>query len=337
MRSICIIIFLSTLPGLTHAQDEWIQIGSFVEWPESLKESTSPQTQSDLAFQTIAHSEVVSEYAPAPLLPAGDGNTIVRPQYRQKYSTNAWQMLPDGLLYHSYVAGEKEPRFASQWLWEKDRGRVWEANVGGRWGLVRKGGYGPDADGFQFDVEGAALVRIDPENEQDLEAVDFRAGFYGSWKQGQWRYKLGYSHISSHVGDEFLLDNMGFNRRNYVRDSFLLGVTYDVYDDLQVYGEFSGAWNANGGAEFGELQFGAQWMPVEPVFLHGAPFAAVNAHLRQEYNFGGAINTMAGWQWRSPRSHNTFRFGLMHYNGPSMQWSFTDHESLTGLGIWYDY
>lgn len=256
----------------------------------------------------------------------------------QSNPTYGWELFPDSLLYHSYMAGEKEPRFASQWLWEKDRGRVWEAALGGRWGIFRKGTPGPYGEGFQFDVEGAGLVRIDPEQDSDLEAADFRAGFIGTWKRGQYRWKCGYYHLSSHVGDEFLDNNPGFDRRNYVRDALLFGVMYDVTPELTVYGEYAYAANANGGAEPGEIQLGVEYSALRPVWLKGAPFAAINGHLREEFDFSGSVNVLAGWQWIGPRSGHSFRFGVQHYNGPSMQYSFFDqYESLTGLGIWFDY
>jgi len=252
--------------------------------------------------------------------------------------TSTWQLLPDGLLFHSYLAGEKEPRFASQWMQDRDRGLVWEAVVGGRWGLVRKGGEGPDAEGFQFDVIGAAFVRIDPEEESDLEAADFNAGFIGTWHYGRWRYKLGYNHYSCHLGDEYVLKNLGVQRYNYVRDSILVGTMYDVTPALQVYGEVNAALGTGGGAEPFELQFGAQYSPALPTGARGAPFWAVNGHLREELDFGGNVTAQIGWAWRGGKSNRLFRVGAQHYNGSSMQWSLVGrYENMTGLGMWFDY
>ncbi|MCA9046595.1 MAG: DUF1207 domain-containing protein [Planctomycetaceae bacterium] len=250
-----------------------------------------------------------------------------------------WQLLPQGHLYGAYLAGEKESRMAAQWLWDRDRGLVWETALGGRWGIVRNGTYGSDnPQGFQLDMEGAGLARVDPEEKQDLEAVDFRAGIIGTWRDGPWRFKTGYYHLSSHAGDEFLLKNPGFVRINYVRDALLVGGMYDINPDLQVYAEMAVALNHNGGAEPFEFQFGAQYSPAISNGIHGAPFAAINGHLRQEFNFGGSVNIMAGWQWRGMRDTDLFRAGFQHYNGASMQWELFDrYESMTGMSIWYDY
>jgi hypothetical protein len=215
---------------------------------------------------------------------------------------------------------------------------VWEAIVGGRWGLFRHGTSGPDGQGFQFDVIGAAFVRIDPEQEDDLEAADFNAGFLGTWHYGKWRYKLGYNHYSSHLGDEFLIRNPGFHRRNYVRDSILFGVMYDITPKLQIYGESAYAVGVSDGAEPWEFQVGVQYAPAQATGIRGAPFMAVNGHLREEYDFGGSVNAQLGWAWRGGKSNRLFRIGAQHYNGPSMQWSFVNrYENMTGFGAWFDY
>src|SRR4051812_37189413 len=40
------------------------------------------------------------------------------------------QFLPDGLIYHSYLAGVKEPRFGSTWSSENDFGAMWDVALG---------------------------------------------------------------------------------------------------------------------------------------------------------------------------------------------------------------
>ena len=45
----------------------------------------------------------------------------------------------------------------------------------------------------------------------------------------------------------------------------------------------------------------------------GAPFAALNFHLREEFNFGGGVNVMAGWRWRGADNGRLFRIGLQYY------------------------
>ncbi|MDZ4685456.1 MAG: hypothetical protein SH850_10370, partial [Planctomycetaceae bacterium] len=101
-----------------------------------------------------------------------------------------WQLLPDGLMYKSYVAGEREPRLSTAFLQESGGAMLWDSALGGRVGIVR---YGTDRSiepyGWQLDVEGAAFVRLLPGEDRDVQAVDFRAGVPLTYRDGQWQYK----------------------------------------------------------------------------------------------------------------------------------------------------
>jgi len=255
------------------AETDWIQPGTFIQWPDSLKEPPSitdfelPEPSGILQTQ-FTDPLLLPEPVlfPVPMLLDEETDQFVEPEQFviqemgvtdfDRVSTYTWQVLPPGLLFHNYLAGEKEPRTAATWLWDRNRGLIWEAAVGSRWGLLRHGTQGTNAEGFQFDVEGAALVRIDPVAESDLEAADFRAGFVGTWRKGQWRWKTGFYHISSHVGDEYMIRYPAYDRVNYVRDSWLWAAMYDITPALQTYGEIAYAIGAEGGAEPVELQFG---------------------------------------------------------------------------------
>jgi hypothetical protein len=254
-------------------------------------------------------------------------------------SEDEWQVLPAGLLYKSYLAGEKEPRFQAVWLWEKHRGLVWETSLGGRVGAIRYGSFDTiNPQGWQLDLEGAALPRVDPQQQDNLEAVDFRIGILSTWRRGPNAFKAGYYHLSSHVGDEFLLANPGFVRLNYVRDSGIVGWTRDVHPDAQVYGEVAYAFNHEDGALPLELQFGVQYSPLSETGLHGAPFGGINGHVREDFDYETSVNVVAGWQWRGFQSNHLFRVGMQYYEGPALQYSFVNkHESLLGGGMWFDY
>ncbi len=249
------------------------------------------------------------------------------------------QVLPQGLLYRSYVAGEKESRFSSAWLSEKDRGLIWDASLGGRVGLWRYGTPGSIfANGWQVDMEGAALVRLDLDDQQDVDSTDYRFGIPITYRNGPTAYKFGYYHISSHVGDEWMIKYPTFERINYVRESAILGVSHHLNPETRVYGEVGYAVKRSGGAEPLELQFGAEYSPVVPTGRRPVPFAAVNIHLREEVDWGGSINTLAGYQWRGAQTNHVLRLGLQYFNGKSSQYSFFRwHEELIGFGMWFDY
>jgi hypothetical protein len=249
-----------------------------------------------------------------------------------------WQILPEGILYATDLADPREPRFGSQWFFDARKGWLWDIALGGRVGVVRYGTTDPTwPEGWQLDVEGAAFPRLAMEEHVDLVSNDFRAGLPLTYRQGLWESKFGYYHLSSHLGDEFMLHHPERERINYSRDALLFGLALRPGRDWRLYGEVAWAFYNDGGSEPWEFQLGASYCPAYPTGFRGAPFVAVNGRLRQEANFGGNVTLQAGWAWRG-QTDRLFRVGFHYLNGLSNQAQFfREFEQQIGTGIWYDF
>ena len=249
-----------------------------------------------------------------------------------------WQILPDGLMYKSYLANGRESRFASIWFYEKDYGWLWDSALGGRVGILRHGTPGHvNPQGWQVDIEGAAFPRLDMENGRDMVSADFRFGIPLTGRRGRWQTKFGYYHLSSHLGDEYMVMHHTLQRINYARDCLVLGFGYDLHPDLRLYAETAWAFYANGGSKPWEFQFGVDYIPARPSGFFGAPFFAINGRIREEVDFGGNFTLQTGWQWRGVSGH-VFRLGMHYFNGMSDQYQFFDQfEEQLGVAVWYDY
>lgn len=265
-------------------------------------------------------------------------NLNSQPTFQPKCWT--WQLFPEGLIYRSYLAGGREPRLASKWVYEREQGWLWDLAAGGRVGILR---YGTEDDvlpeGWQLDVEGAAFPRLTllPERDRDMVAADFRVGLPLTFRRGMWEGKFSYYHLSSHLGDEYMETFPTVNRINYVRDAFVLAVALRPNPDLRLYTEAGWAFNADGGAKPWEFQFGVDYCSTELTGFRATPFLALNGRIREELDFGGSFTAQAGLAWRA-RTGQLIRFGLHYFNGKSDQYQFfTEHEEQIGLGLWYDY
>ncbi len=134
----------------------------------------------------------------------------------------SWHALPTGLMYRSYLAGVKEPRLGTMWMSDSrigphhdtrldtgEVGTVWDSNLGGRVGILRYGtpnGYRPE--GFQVDLAGSAQPRLNPYGSSTpLLACDYIVSLPVTYARGAWQFKTGYNHLSSHMGDELLVNN----------------------------------------------------------------------------------------------------------------------------------
>ena len=252
----------------------------------------------------------------------------------------AWdlQVLPSGLIYHSYLAGTKEPRFATQWFHDSHWGWTWDSTLGARIGLLRYGTTDlQNPQGWQLDLEGAAFPRLDLEHQENVTSTDFRFGAPFTYGCGPYQMKFGYFHICSHLGDEFMLANPGVERINYVRNGINWGHSYYCTKDLRIYGEAAWAFECDGGAKPWEFQFGVEYSPAGPTGLRPVPFLAINGDIRQEVDYGGNICVETGYQWRSP-ANRLLRAGVQYFSGKSDQYEFfKQYEEKLGLAFWYDF
>jgi hypothetical protein len=252
----------------------------------------------------------------------------------------SWQWLPTGLIYPSYWAGPHEPRASLVAFHEGEDRTLWDATLGGRFGLLRCGNCDPiRPQGFQVDFYGAAISRLDVEHQQDLDSTDYVFGVPLTYGAGDWQFKFGYAHLSSHLGDERVLqDPMALDERvNYVRDAIVFGTSYYLHPMWRKYGEVGWAFHNSGGAQPWEAQFGTELSLPGPTGAAGSPFFAVNGRMREEHDFGGDLTVQAGWLRRGGFGQ-TMRVGAHYYNGKSSQFQFFDQsEEQIGLGLWYDF
>ena len=90
---------------------------------------------------------------------------------------------------------------------------------GGRVALFR---YGTEdrlfPQGVEFELEAAAFPRLQLNEMRDLVAADYRAGGVFATKQGPWETKFGFYHLSSHLGDQYMLENPDVERVNFSRN-----------------------------------------------------------------------------------------------------------------------
>lgn len=248
------------------------------------------------------------------------------------------QVLPQGLIYRSYLAGVREPRIGGVWNNDYREGWMWDIALGGRVGLLRYGTTDPiRPQGWELDLEGGAFPRLDMEHNEDLVATDYRVGVPLTYGTERFQTKLAFYHLSSHLGDEYMVRHHTLSRINYSRNALVWGNSLFVTPSLRLYGEAAWSFYIDGGAKPWEFQFGADYSPPYVTGLRGSPFMALNSYLRQEDDFGGHFVVQTGWQWRG-ESGQLFRMGMQYFAGSSDQLEiYTRYESKVGLGLWYDF
>lgn len=309
----------------------------------SINAMGSAGAMGELATDPVAVTSESTEFVYEPIVPImSNVSMMVGEPYAASDSVAKpwqWEFLPNGLLWQPYLAAPNEPRMSMVLHKRLDEGYFWDATLGGRVGLLR---YGTDesrgATGFQWDFEGAVMTRLNLEESEDVESMDYRFGTLITMAEGDWSAKFGYFHISSHVGDEFLVRNPTFERINYVTESLIAAVSYQQSASLRLYGESAFAVKTSGGAKPWQFQTGAEFTPPIRPGKKGGPFTALNIDIREAVGFDPTFTLQTGWQWRGPRSGRRLRTGFQYHNGATPQFSFfRDEEESIGFGIWLDH
>lgn len=273
---------------------------------------------------------------------ARDGDTFTERWIEPDVPSEGWvaQLLPEGLMYHSYLAGRKEARLQSVIDYAEGYGTLWDITLGGKAPIWRFGTTDKvQPEGWELELEGAALLRLDWERDRNLAATDYRAGVPLVYGTKRWQFKTGYYHVSSHLGDNYLLDH--FRKKvHYVRDALMFGYSFTPVDDVRMYVEYDWAFHVGQTTEPSEFQFGIEYSPLFDESMTnwvGRPFLAAHAHLYQELDFGGYWATQLGMQWRSP-SNSLMRVGAEYYQGCDDEYQFhTSFQRKYGFGFWYDF
>ena len=271
-----------------------------------------------------------------------DGESFYERWIAADSKSDEWskQILPVGMMYPSYLASRKESRLQSILTYDKDYGTLWDITLGGRAPIFRYGTKDiTQPEGWEIELEGAALLRLDCERHRNLAATDYRAGVPIIYGTRRFQVKTGYYHVSSHLGDNYLMD--AFRPRvHYSRDSIMLGLAVKPTDSVRLYAEADYAFHTGHAAEPWEFQLGFEYTPeFTPTTSNWAarPFLASHGHLYEERDFGGYWSTQIGLQWRSP-TNSLLRLGAEYFMGGDDLYQFhKTYQRKIGGGIWYDF
>ncbi len=164
---------------------------------------------------------------------------------------------------------------------------------------------------MQFELQGALWGVFDPFCEETaLVNTDYYVGLVTTWRCNTWSARARFYHVSSHLGDEFLLEHPGYDRRNPSAEYVDLFISKYVTPDLRFYG---GAgvivhqdssfvckrFYAEGGFEVHFHQLGfvgiRNRVLVNPFFaLHLRYSADFRHHVDQTYALGYEIQKLSG-------------------------------------------
>lgn len=194
---------------------------------------------------------------------------------------------------------------------------------------------------WQVGVEGAAFVihNLDTSSWDQVNA-DYMAGVKLSYRNDSLSGIFRIFHLSSHIGDEYLMSN-SVKRENYSYEAIGVLVSKDISEWTRVYGG-------------GEYHFSRSPKELDPwVAQYGIelacpktffqeifrPVAAADFKHREDNNWNGEVSLRTGVQVESEQlMHHKLRLLFGYYNGHSPNGQFYKRvDEYISLGFYYNY
>lgn len=252
----------------------------------------------------------------------------------------AYTFLPRTLLWEPPMAMPREPRFLVMptTLSNGSTRDTIDTSIGSTIGLLRA----QPADWktvIQPDFFAVVTSRFSQYNY--LVDTDYRFGFPVTFARGPWQWKVGYEHMSSHLGDE-VQQQTGQQPFPYVKDEFVLGVGRFLFDERwRIYGEVAWAMHENIPGDPSPFRFdiGTEWVRRRQTGGTGQPFVATNTRFDGASGYSPDFSLQVGWIWRDgTRRFAEARVFGQYYTGysPFGQYYLT-RENWFGFGVAFDY
>lgn len=275
-------------------------------------------------IEGIADSEI-------PKTPPSDAITQKIPEPESKF-------LPNGLLFDPLHADPRWPHFSvayrhiSKGSEPKTTG---SANFGETFAIYRDAA--PFDGQWEIAFQGGvfSVFNLDA-SSKDLVNADYTAGLLASYRTGSFSGFLRVHHQSSHLGDEFILNNQP-NRINLSFEEFDLKLSYELFNWFRVYGGGGILVNRDPrNLGRGTSQFGAE-LTSPWTLLSGKirPVAYGDFQVNERSNWTVNCSLMAGLQFENARiGDRKLQLLMEYYKGASPNGQFYSQQTeWIGIGL----
>jgi hypothetical protein len=243
--------------------------------------------------------------------------------------------LPEQVLFAPLIADPRQPRFSLSYQRYKISGQTFNAaNVA----LGEYFGLAADFLGLpgnsQIGLQGAVFALFNLSTpSSDLVNADYWIGIPLTYRNGPWSFLTRTYHQSSHLGDEFILDNPSIQRVNLSYEDVVTLVSYE-WDKLRIYGGGGYLIHSEPHLARQHLQAGSEFVQPHAVWDLDA-LVAIDVQSSQELGWEKSYSFQTGFQFKS-RGNRRVRLMFEHFAGHSPNGQFfREHLSYTGVGVYF--
>ncbi len=239
-------------------------------------------------------------------------------------------------MFAPMLADPRQPRFSVSYQHYHIPTRTFDA------ASVAFGEYFGLASGFdghngsgQLGLQGAVFALFDLDSaSNDLVNADYWIGLPLSYRRGRVSYVARIYHQSSHLGDEFLLDNPQVARVNLSYEDFEFIGSYE-WERARIYG--GGGYLLHSEPRLSPAHARAGGEYIVPRALRGLNFiAAADLQASQELDWRLSRSYQAGVELRN--GERRMRLMLEYFIGHSPNGQFfREHVRYSGIGLYFGF
>jgi hypothetical protein len=249
------------------------------------------------------------------------------------------ELLPKGLLFAPLIADPRWPHFSAVYQRFVEDGRLRNAaivSLGETFSLLR-GPIGERGGAWEVGLQAGVFSLFDLDAPStDLVNADYLVGFPFAYRLRNFPAMARFFHQSSHLGDEFLIENR-VERVNLSYEAIDLRLSYEITEWLRVYG--GAGYIVRGDPD--DLEPWSTQMGVEVrspwTFVNGTlrPLAAVDLQYREQNDWHADLSVRAGVQFEKlPIFDRRIQVLLEYFNGYSPNGQFyRDKIEYVGIGV----
>jgi Protein of unknown function (DUF1207) len=254
--------------------------------------------------------------------------------------TSKW--MPHGLLFNPLHADLRWPRFSAAYRSFSTGLNVSEGfagNFGETFAIYRnKALLGGE---WELGVQAGVFSLLDfGQQSIDLVNADYRVGVVSSYRANAWSGFVRLLHQSSHLGDEFILNNPQVTRINLSFEELDMKIAYDAASWLRVYGGGGVVLRRDPKIGRGTTQWGVE-LTSPFTLLEGRvrPVAYGDFQANERANWSVSRSLMAGLQLENARiGDRRLQLLFEYYFGPSPDGQFyTRMVEWYGIGLHFFY
>lgn len=255
---------------------------------------------------------------------------------RQTGISGMW--LPEApLIFKPFVADPRQVCYSVGWRFNDQIlvKNVIDVSYGDTLGIYRW--FNIFGGQMQLDIEGALWAVFDPLHESSpLIDADYYVGFPITYGKGDWSFRLRGYHISTHIGDEFLLNHPHFKRKNPSAEFFDFAVSNQFTRDIRLYGVLGvvaaqdesfrcSRWYCAAGAELRLSELGYRDYCDR---LYGEPFLGMHWRYQPDFKKHIDMTYVLGYEWgKYSGIRRKVRIYLEYHDGYSVDGQFCKYAT----------